>query len=199
MDLLKARFGKDLDWSVKPAAIKNNNGKKLNAGKNFRFEYLRDNLVMKLNQGQPISCFRSSNGALALYDVSPEDVNVLNNLLHFLIHKFNVVDGDGDCTVTSSKELKVNETIFLRQDALTKFFDDKSKQISSLPKSAFTGNVAIKIMGLQFFFGNCNNGESKSHCQVKLLIHLMQVRVMEIKAAAAAAVSSSTSECMFTD
>ena len=147
------------------------------------FQYLKKNFVMKLNEGKEVSCFRTRNDSLALFDVRIEDVAVLNNLLHFLIEKMNV---NLDKNVV--EELDKNETLFFRSDRLTSYFDVNCKKIESLPKLSFEGNVAVKVMGLQFHKSKRDDGSQV----VKLLIHLEQVRVLDDERT-----MEEKAECMF--
>ena len=151
---------------------------------NISFQYLKSNFIFKLNNGLAVSCFRTCNGSLALFDVRMEDFDVLNNLLYFLMDKLHI-----DKVKNTPQLCEKNDTLFVRNDRLTQFFDCKCGKIAQLPATSFHGNVAIKVMGLQFH----NSATTEGQKTVKLLIHLLQVRVLDNVE------NVDVNECLFTD
>lgn len=155
----------------------------------YTFQYLKKNFILKLNAAGPVSCFTTSNGALALFDVRHEDYDAINNLHKFLLCRLNL-----DPAKTIVKSLDPNETLFLRDDAMTTFWNRDGKRISQLPACCIECNVAVKIMGVQLCkkTSEVQDGSSQSDIyEVKPLVHLEQVRVL----------SNRTEEafCMFTN
>lgn len=136
----------------------------------YTFKYLRDNLILKVNEGRAdVTCYLTTNKALALFNVRVEDVDILNNLLTYLMEKLNI-----DTAYHPSK-MEALETLFIRPERLTTYFDKDWERINKLPNTCFNGNVVLKVMGLQLHSPK-KNGMVKT---VKLLIHLEQVRVVE--------------------
>ena len=133
--------------------------------KNFRFRFLKNNFIIKVNGGEEVECFQSSNGAIALFNVNDDTVNLLNQLLSYLLHKF---PADPRFAIT---EVEKGATLFIRPDRLSSFFNMDGSRLELLPQTGFRGNVALKVIGLQFYNGN------EGAKTVKLLIHVSQIRV----------------------
>lgn len=133
--------------------------------KNFHFRYLKTNFILKVNKGFETNCFQSSNGAIALFDVNDETIEVLNHLLFFLLKKFPVDPAFTPLPMDKST------TLFIRPDRLSLFYNSDNMKIDSLPQVGFYGNVALKVIGLQFYIGADNMKT------VKLLVHISQIRV----------------------
>lgn len=136
----------------------------------FTFQYLRNNFVLKLNNGEPLSCFLCVNGALTIYGFNNNDVVIFNNLLRFIMKKFNV-NFDTHVQV----ELRMNETQFIRSDRLTTYWDKDFQKIRCLPLTAFEGRVAVKVLGLQY---RESQDPSNTKQTVRLMMHLEQVQVI---------------------
>jgi hypothetical protein len=136
----------------------------------FTFQYLRNNFVLKLNNGEPLSCFLCVNGALTIYGFNNNDVVIFNHLLRFIMKKFNV-NFDTHVQV----ELRVNETQFIRSDRLTTYWDKDYQKIRCLPLTAFEGRVAVKVIGLQY---RESQDPSNTKQTVRLMMHLEQVQVI---------------------
>jgi hypothetical protein len=162
MELLQARFGSQLLNEVKLNDKYNLSFAKKQTCQAMEFLYLKKNFILILNRGCLTSCFVSRNGALAIYDCSDEDVEVLNQLLTYLITELKV-------EAKEAKLLEKSKTQFFRDDRLSTFFNNQCDKINVLPKPCFKGQVALKVMGLQV-------DNNKNH--VKLLTHLHQVRVV---------------------
>jgi hypothetical protein len=185
--LLQSTFGNRAMNNV----VVNNNYKSDPLHENY-FKFLRQNFVMKLNLGSVVSCFRSMNSAVALFNVRVEDVDVLNNLLLFLVEKLGI-----DKAKNIMKPLEKNETLFFKTDRFTAYFNHNNEKIQTLPKVAFEGNVAIKVMGLHFYKNKLQatvneEEEEEEEYIVKLLIHLEQVRVLDDERT-----MEEKNECMF--
>lgn len=136
----------------------------------YTFQYLRNNFVLKLNNGEPLTCFLCVNGALTIYGFNNQDVDLLNNLLRFIMKKFKV-NFDTHVQV----ELRKDETQFIRADRLTTYWDVDCKKIRCLPLTAFQGKVAIKVIGLQY---RESQDTSTTKQTVRLMMHLEQVQVI---------------------
>jgi hypothetical protein len=136
----------------------------------YTFQYLRNNFVLKLNNGEPISCFLCINGALTIYDFNDDDVDILNHLLHFIMKKFSV-NVDANAYV----EMRKGETQFIRADRLTTYWDKDGLPIRCLPVTAFQAKVAVKVIGLQY---RESHDPLMTKQTVRLLLHLEQVQVI---------------------
>lgn len=153
----------------------------------FTFQYLKKNFLLKINDGKAVSCFWTDSGALAMFDVRQDDLEVLNNLHNFLLCKKNVNPNKNFALL-----YKNNDALFIRGDRLTTFWNEEGGRLYELPRTAFTANVAIRVIGLQYHKMKALDGMEMDLYEVKPLIHLAQVRVL----------SESTGEeefCMFTN
>lgn len=130
--------------------------------KNMIFKFFKKNFHLIMNKGQSCPCFVTQNGALAVYECLDHDVEALNQLLHFILWKVG--------SNYEARTLDKGKTQFFRDDRLTCLFNHAREPITTLPKSSFKGQVALKIMGLQIVDNSA-----------KLLIHLDQVRVVDVK------------------
>ena len=146
---------------------------------NMKFLYLKKNIVSTINNGNATPCFVAKNASLTMFDVSKEDVQALNELLDFLINCAKIDVNK------APKYLQEDQPQFFRHDKFTTCFNKQCEMIQSLPKIGFKGQVAVKILGLQV---------EESH--VKLLIHVQQVRVVEVNKEID---DNFNDECMFTD
>jgi hypothetical protein len=136
----------------------------------FTFQYLKKNFILPLNNGEPLGCFVTNNGALAIFSPPSEDIKVLNNLTSFLMDKFNV-----NVSVHTKVEIQNDRPLFIRSDCLTTYWNKTGQKITALPITAFQGKVALKIMGLMYYEATDGSGATK----VKLSVHMEQVKVME--------------------
>jgi hypothetical protein len=166
--LLEGQFGRKALCHV----IVNNNysqnvGAKVDG---FTFQFLRNNFVLPMNKGNEMGCFICENGALTIFSPTNEDIKILNNLLRFLMKKLNV-NSETHTIVELEQDAM---TLYSRPDRMSTFWNKDGKMISALPKLAFQGKVALKIMGLFFFQGKDPNAAPS----VKLLHHLEQVQVL---------------------
>ena len=152
---------------------------------------LRNQLFFKVNKAGPVSCFYTNANTLTLFDISMDDVNALNNLFQYILCKFKV-DPKKNIPIL----LDHRETLFFRQESKTTFWNKDGQQILDLPRVAFTANVALRIMGIEFHSTaspNIDNDKSlyKDIYTVKPIIILEQVRVLNA--------SNGEEFCMFTD
>jgi hypothetical protein len=184
-ELLKKTFG---EYQMNNVTINHNyirrNGVEL---AEYTFQYLRKNFVLKLNDGGSISCFVSRNGAIALFNVRKSDYVVFNNLLKFLLCKVNV-----DSSKNMIVPLDPEETCFVRTDQLTTYWNLEGGRINELPRYNFEANVALKVMGLQFRKMQAVDDEAANVYEVKLLLHIDQVRVLKKE-------DELEDKCMFTN
>ena len=146
----------------------------------FTFQYLKNNFILKLNFNGNLthSCFLTSNGALAIFNPCNVDIDILNNLLAFLMTKLNV-----NSSTHVGMELEKGETMFLRADRLTTCWDKDGKLLTSLPKNAFQAKIAVKVMGVMF--RDCSENDTASTTtttatKCMMLTHLEQVQVVEV-------------------
>ena len=95
----------------------------------YTFQYLKSNFRLLCNKQQPLSCFPTCNGSLAMFSFAHCDVEILNNLLQFLIAKLNV-----DTKTNTILPIEyMDATHFARIDRLTTFWDTNGKRIYQLP------------------------------------------------------------------
>ena len=163
----------------------------------YTFRYLKKNIMFKINDGSILSCFMSRNGALAMFDVPHKDIEALNNLLKFLLDKINM-----DSSKVTLSLLSNMDTIYVRADRLSNYFLRNGRRIQELPNCNFEANVALKIMGIQFYrrvhpLEKEATTTTEERSEVKLLMHLDQVRI----ANTCNGKENETCEpiCMFTD
>jgi hypothetical protein len=138
----------------------------------YTFHYLRNNFVLKLNNGEPLACFICVNGALTIYNFNNDDVVLFNNLIHFLMKKLNV-NFDTHIQV----ELKKDENQFIRSDRFTTYWDKDRQKIRCLPLTMFQGRVAVKVIGLQY---RESQDPDTTKQIVRLMMHLEQVQVISL-------------------
>lgn len=166
--LLEGQFGRK---ALSNVIVNNNYSQNVGAKVDgFTFQFLRNNFVLPMNKGNEMGCFICENGALTIFSPTNEDIKILNNLLRFLMKKLNV----NPATHTSVDLEEDAMTLYSRPDRMSTFWNKDGKMISALPKVAFQGKVALKIMGLFFFQGKDPNAAPS----VKLLHHLEQVQVL---------------------
>ena len=146
-------------------------------------KYFRDNIHLKLFEGKPLDCYLTSNGSLAIFNFDPADVDILNELLCFLLKKFEI-----NPIAFKPNEIEKKATQFIRVDRLSSFWDKECKLIGNLPSHAFVGKVNIKVIGLILQKPSAG-GFSTS----RLMIHVDQVKVeKELNSVASGAV-----QCVF--
>ena len=170
MKILKNKFG---DEALKNVIVNNNLIRRARIDlPEYTFQYIKDNFVLKLNDGKPFDCFVSNTGALTIFNFPLDDVVVLNQLLRFLCTKLHV-----NMMKFQPMYIKAEDvTQFIQVDRLTTYWDKQANQIKYLPRSAFSGYVAVKVMGLCFR----EPADENEMPSVKLLMHIDQVMVNEI-------------------
>ena len=136
----------------------------------FTWQFLKKNFVLPLNNAQPLGCFVTNNGSLAIFSPPLEDIQALNNLLPFIMEKLNV-----NASAHVKVEFDTDKPLFIRDDSLSLFWNKDGQKISLLPRVAFQGKVALKVMGLMYYEGVDGSGCTR----VKLSVHLEQVKVMD--------------------
>ena len=170
MKILKTKFDED---QLKNITVNNNLIRR--AGKDlpeYTFQYFKNNIILKLNDGKPFDCFVSNTGALTIFNFPLDDVVVLNQLLRFLCGKLHV-----NMMKFQPMYIKAEDsTQFIQVDRLSTYWDKQGKQIKYLPRNAFSAYAAVKIMGVCFREPVDENDKPS----VKLLIHIEQVMVNEI-------------------
>ena len=144
----------------------------------YKFQYLKKNIIFKVNGGGSVNCYVTRNGSLAMFDVRREDLVVLNNILKFLLNKI-----DADPAHNNLKLLNYMEPQYARPDRFTTYWNHDGTRLNKLPVHNFDANVALKIFGIQYRqtkeLDECVGGVGvDNESQVKLLFHLQQVRVI---------------------
>lgn len=174
-ELLKNTFGIEMLHQLKINEGYSGKFAKKQFCPNMEFKFFKKNFIQILNKGLPLPCFVTSNGALAVYEFPQNDAAILNQLLHFVLWKFSkeFIGYEAKSFLLENDDDDDEPTLYFRDDRLTRFFNIAREPISTLPKTCFKGQVAIKIIGLQI-------EEEKKKKTVKLLIHLHQVRVAEL-------------------
>ncbi len=125
--------------------------------------YMKKNFIYGLNASNPVTCYVSVNGSLAVFDMPNKDIQLLNGIFFKMLRQLNAYD----------MPLYYIEDMaqFFKQDKATRVFDNDKKMITGLPTTSFHGKVALKLMGL-------------SHCKqtgiVKPLMHVHQVKIDKI-------------------
>lgn len=144
---------------------------------------LKKPLIFKMNGGAPISCFHANSNALALFDMSMEDVNILNNLFKYILCKFNMKP-------TNNKPLLMDSSAmhFFPLDFTTTFWNRDGQLLLDLPHDVFTGNVALRFTGIKCY-PIADGLAKKDVFHVKPLIAVEQVQVLNA--------SSGDQTCMF--
>ena len=129
------------------------------SNRNLRLER---NLHLTFNKGHKMHCQQTRNGGLTIFNLSSQDVKVLNNLLIFLLYKFKV-----DSNTHFPNLLPMTEIIYITIDHFSKFLDASNEHVLRLPFVCFNAKVSVKIMGVQFKWN-----ENVQQYEAKLIIHL---------------------------
>ena len=143
----------------------NENFKAGNRAADIELKFLRNNFYLKANNGEEMDLFVCSNGALALFELLPEDIEVINRLTTFIIGKLK---GDKEYHVSPVKG--GSSAYFFHPDRVTKYFNKDGQSIPSLPSYAFIGKVRLRILGVTIY-------KKEEKLMVKPIIHLDQVKV----------------------
>jgi hypothetical protein len=121
----------------------------------------RENVLIKLYKAATLRCCPTRVGNVAIFDMSSEDVLVLNSFFYILANQAHVK--------SLANYYDAQNTQFFRMDNSTRIFNNQSEPIGrELVTSAFNGKVCIKVMGFQ---------ENLRTNEISLLAHVHQVKV----------------------
>jgi len=138
----------------------------------YTFQYLKNSLQLKLNNSQSVSCWVTSVGTLAIYNLSPADIDILNNCLRFLMAKLKV----NSLTYQPVYFEKEDSLHFFRYNRESAFWDCEGNFTKCLPKFNFKAFICLRIMGLEFY----DSTNKDFHSKVKLVTTIDQLVVTEI-------------------
>jgi hypothetical protein len=132
------------------------------------YKYFHENLCLKLNASTPLDCFFTCNGSLTIFNFSNDDVDLLNQLLRYLVKSLGI-------NKYEAEEVEKDVTQYLHVDCLSSYWDSTCQRLNSLPSSAFTSKIMIKIMGLVLY-----KKRQSDVMMVKLLYYVDQVKVIRV-------------------
>ena len=134
---------------------------------NLELKFLRTHLMLKLNNGQALECFVSSNGALSIFDNLTDDIAALHELTIILIGKL----GLENAIATPLKS--GTSAYFFNPNRHTRYFNKDGQSLALLPTAAFMAKVMVRIIGVTLY-----KSEGGKYF-VKPVVYVNQVKVEE--------------------
>ena len=125
--------------------------------------YLKENFLIRLNNSKTLRCFATTGGYITIFNLSQDDVIMLNSLLYTLGMQAN--------NKTWPRYYIEENSQFFKMDNGTRIYNKNSESIGrELLTNAFEGKVCLKVMGFY---------ETKQASEIALLAHIHQLKVEE--------------------